>query len=324
MEFQIGTVRLPNRLVLAPMAGVSDAAFRAVCREMGAGYTVTEMVSARALEFDSQKTEDLMKPGPGEKPFAVQIFGHEPDSMARAAEKAVRLTGADVVDINMGCPVGKIVKNGDGCALMRDPDLASAIIEKVRQAVDCPVTVKFRKGWDGGSVNAVPFALAVQQAGAAAVTVHGRTRVQMYGGVADWDIIREVRKAVQIPVIANGDVFRAEDAVRILKVTGADAVMIGRGAFGNPWIFRDALALMEGREVPPPPSVAERCDAAVRQIETAAQIKGERTACLEARKHYPWYLKGIPHAGFFREKLVKLETLDDVYRITEQIKRELR
>ena len=324
MEFQIGTVSLPNRLVLAPMAGVSDAAFRAVCREMGAGYAVTEMVSAKALEFNSERTEDLMKPGPGEKPFAVQIFGHEPDSMARAAEKAVRLTGADVVDVNMGCPVGKIVKNGDGSALMRDPDLAGAIIEKIRQAVDCPVTVKFRKGWDGGNVNAVPFALTLQQAGAAAVTVHGRTRVQMYGGTADWDVIREVRKAVRIPVIANGDVFRAEDAVRILKVTGADAVMIGRGAFGNPWIFRDALALMEGREVPPPPTVAERCDAAVRQIEAAAQIKGERTACLEARKHYPWYLKGIPHAAFFREKLVKLETLDDVYRLTEQIKRELR
>ncbi len=324
MEFQIGTVRIPNRLVLAPMAGVSDAAFRAVCREMGAGYTVTEMVSARALEFNSEKTVELMLPAPGEKPFAVQIFGHEPDSMARAAEKAVRLTGADVVDINMGCPVGKIVNNGDGSALMRDPELAASIVEKVRQAVDRPVTVKFRKGWDGGNVNAVPFALAMQEAGASAVTVHGRTRVQMYGGTADWDIIREVRRAVKIPVIANGDVFRAEDAVRILNVTGADAVMIGRGAFGNPWIFRDALALMEGREVPDPPTVAERCDLAVRQIETAARTKGERTACLEARKHYPWYLKGIPYAGFFRDKLVRMETLDDVYRITEQIKRELR
>ena len=324
MSFSIGNITIPGQLVLAPMAGVTDAAFRTVCRDMGAAYTVTEMVSAKALEHDSGKTEALLIPGQNERPFAAQIFGSDPDCMARAAQKALRISGADVIDINMGCPVGKIVKSGDGSALMRTPERAAEIIEKVKDAVDCPVTVKIRKGWDGGSVNAPAFALMAERAGASAVTVHGRTRVQMYGGTADWDIIREVRQTVSIPVIANGDVFQAEDAQRILRVTGADAVMIGRGAFGNPWIFRDAKALLEGRPVPPAPTVSERCDAAVRQIETAAAVKGERLACLEARRHYAWYLRGVPHAGFFRERLVQLETMDDVYRITEQIKRELR
>ena len=320
---KIGNLEIETKLALAPMAGVCDMAFRQVCRSFGAGLTYTEMVSSRALLYESEKTRALMTIGEDEHPSAVQIFGSDPEYMAKAAKIVRQLSCADFVDINMGCPVGKIVKSGDGSALMRTPEKASDIIKAVKDAVDCPVTVKFRKGWDGGNVNAVEFACMAEQAGADAVAVHGRTRVQMYSGVADWNIIKAVKDAVKIPVIANGDVFTGRDAVRILKVTGADAVMIGRGAFGNPWIFRDALAALNGEEAPPAPTVKERVDTAVYQIEVSAGVKGERVACLEARRHFAWYLKGVPHAGFFREKIVKVETLEDIHKIADQIKREL-
>ena len=320
----IGNVELSGRVVLGPMAGVTDFAFRALCRAQGAALTTTEMVSAKALVYKDEKTRSLLYLPPDEHPAAVQIFGHEPEVMAEAAGLALELSGADILDINMGCPVGKIVRAGDGSALMRDPELAGRIVEAVAHAVDRPVTVKFRKGWDGGSVNAVDFAKVCEQAGAAALAVHGRTRAQMYAGRADWDVIRAVRQAVSIPVAANGDVFSGADAAHILRYTGAALCMIGRGAFGNPWLFAQAKAAVSGEPEPPLPPLNERMDAAVGQIEALAAYSGERIACLEARHHLPWYLHGVPHSAVYRNQLVHAETLADIRRIVKEIKRDLR
>ena len=320
---KIGNVAINGRFTLAPMAGVTDFSFRRICRENGAALTTTEMISSKALVFNDEKTKELLYIPEDEHPAAVQIFGHEPEVMAEAAARAAALSGADIVDINMGCPVGKIVKSGDGSALMKTPELAGAIITAVKNAVSVPVTVKFRKGFDGGCVNAVAFAQMAEEAGAAAVAVHGRTRVQMYSGRADWDVIRDVKAAVGIPVIANGDIFSAEDAVHILKYTGADLAMIGRGIFGNPWLFMQANAAAEGREIPPLPPLAERMDTAVRQIELLASQRGERAACLEARHQMAWYLHGVAHSSYYRQQLVHVDTLEDIRRITAQIKKEL-
>ena len=320
----IQNVTIPGKLSLGPMAGVTDAAFREVCRAQGAALTCTEMVSAKALTYNDKKTKDLLYIPEGEHPAAAQIFGHEPDVMAQAARIALEQSGADIIDINMGCPVGKIVKAGDGSALMKTPELAGEIIAAVAAAVPVPVTVKFRKGWDGGCVNAVEFAKICETAGASAIAVHGRTRVQMYAGKADWDIIRDVKQAVSIPVIANGDVFSGEDAAHILRYTGADMAMIGRGCFGDPWLFARCKAALDGLPEPELPSLAERMDTAFAQVRRGAELRGERLACIESRKHLAWYLKGVPHASYYKQRMVSVETLHDLDLVIREIKLELR
>lgn len=320
----IGGVEIPTRLALAPMAGVSDLAFRTVCREQGAGLTCTEMVSAMALVYQDKKTTALLRLGQAEHPAAAQIFGSDPDVMAKAARLALEASGADIIDINMGCPTPKIASNGSGSALMKNPVLAGKIIEAVVEAVPVPVTVKLRKGWDKGSVNVIELAKIAQDCGAAAICVHGRTRSQMYSGVADWDIIAEVKRSVGIPVIANGDVFDEAAALKILRYTGADMAMIGRGALGDPWIFARSLAAIEGHDIPALPPLSERCDIAVKQFELAAMDKGEHIACLEARKHYTWYLRGVPYAGYYKEQIQRISTLEAIYSVTKGIKRDLR
>jgi len=321
---QIGTLTIDSRLALAPMAGVTDAAYRQICSEMGAGLTVTELVSAKALCYQDKKSRQLLQPFPGEAPFAAQIFGSDTACMAEAAQIAAEASGAQLLDINMGCPVGKVVSSGDGAALMKDPEKAARLAEAVVKASPVPVTVKMRRGWDKSSINAVELSKMLEDVGVSAVTIHGRTRAQMYGGAADWTTIREVKEAVSIPVIANGDIFSAADAVKILEQTGADMAMIGRGCFGNPWIFREARAALAGEPIPEKPPLAERCDTAVRQIELAARYNCEKVAVLTARRHYAWYLKGVPHAGYYKEQIVRMETLEDVYRVTKGIKRDLR
>ena len=320
---KIGNVEVASRLALAPMAGVTDLAFRRLCRDMGAGYSCTELVSAKALCYQDKKSRTLLKMAPNEHPAAAQIFGSDIICMAEAAQIAAEVSGAEIIDINMGCPVGKVVANGDGSALMKDPEKAARIAEAVVKASPVPVTVKMRRGWDKGSINAVPLAKMLEQAGVAALCIHGRTRAQMYAGQADWTTIREVKEAVSIPVMANGDVFTAQDAVRILQFTGADMAVIGRGAFGNPWIFTQAEAALNGEDIPPLPPLAERIDTAMRQMAWAVEDKGEHIAMLEARKQFCWYLKGVSHANYYKEQIVQVERWAQLKEIARGIQRDL-
>ncbi len=320
---RLGELEITGRTVLAPMAGVTDWAFRTVCAELGAAVTVTEMVSSRALVYQDKKSRGLLRKTPSGI-CGAQIFGNDPAIMAEAAGIALELSGCDFIDINMGCPMPKIAGNGDGCALMQNVELAARIVEAVAAAVPVPVTVKMRKGWDKGSVNCAELAQAVEAAGAAAVCVHGRTKTMLYSGTADWDCIRAVREAVKIPVVANGDIFDAEAALRCEKRTGAELLMIGRSAFGNPWVFAQVQAALDGREIPALPPLSERMDTAMRQFELAREDKGEHIACLEARKHLAWYLRGVPYSGYYKEKISSISTVEDVQRLAAGIRRDLR
>lgn len=311
-------------LILAPMAGVTDLAFRTICAGLGADVTVTEMVSSRALVYQDKKSVTLLKRTPGPGRCGAQIFGNDPAIMGQAAQLVLRHGDFDFIDLNMGCPVPKIAGNGDGSALMKDPDLAARIVEAVVQAVPVPVTVKTRKGWDKSSVNAVAFSKRLEEAGAAAVTIHGRTKTMGYSGAADWDIIAKVRQALSIPVAANGDIDSPEAAVRCRNRTAAAALMLGRGVFGDPWLFSEARAALDGLPVPEKPPLAARVEVAVRQFELARADKGERIACLEARKHFAWYLRGVAHGGYYKEKISAISSMEEIYQIAKGIQRDLR
>ena len=295
----IGKVGIDNPSVLAPMAGVTDLAFRLLAKEMGCGLVVSEMVSAKGLLYENCRTKDLIRIDPRERPTAIQLFGSVPAELAEAARR-VEASGADIIDFNMGCPTHKIVRNGEGSALLRFPDLAATILKEMVAAVDIPVTVKIRAGWDAGSITAVEIARRAEQAGVSAIAVHARTREQFYAGKADWNIIREVKQAVKVPVIGNGDVRTVQDAERLLQETGCDGVMVGRAACGNVWIFRQiATYLKEGR-LTPSPSFAEKAATLLRHLDMLTELKGTHIAIREMRRHAVCYVKGLPKSAELR------------------------
>ncbi|MCI5517812.1 tRNA dihydrouridine synthase DusB [Roseburia sp. MUC/MUC-530-WT-4D] len=314
---QIGNVTLENNLILAPMAGVTDLPFRLLCKEKGAGLLCMEMVSAKAILYKNKNTQALLEIDPRENPVSLQLFGSDPDIISQIAHE-IEERPFDILDINMGCPVPKIVNNGEGSALMKNPVLAGKIIEKTVKAIQKPVTVKIRKGFDDEHVNAVEMARVAQESGAAAVAVHGRTREQYYSGKADWDIIRQVKEAVSIPVIGNGDLLTAEDVIAMKEQTGCDGFMIGRGAQGNPWIFEQILHYFRTGEKLPKPSAEEVTDMILRHAKMMLEFKGEYTGIREIRKHAAWYTAGYPNSAKLRVAINAVESYEELERLLKK------
>lgn len=316
-KLKIGNVELSNPCVLAPMAGVTDLPFRLLCREQGAGLLCTEMVSAKAISFHNKNTESLMQTGPGEHPVSLQLFGSEPELMGRIAAQ-IEERPFDILDVNMGCPVPKVVNNGEGSALMKQPKLVEAIVTAMVKSVKKPVTVKIRKGFDEEHVNAVEIAKIIEASGAAAIAVHARTREQYYSGQADWEIIRQVKESVSIPVIGNGDVDSPQKAQRMLQETGCDGVMVGRAARGNPWIFRQITHYLDTGELLEKPSRVQVAKMMLRHGELLAEYKGEYTALREMRKHVAWYTSGYPHSASLRRRVNELTTMESLCALVKE------
>ena len=308
---KIGNVELKNKVFLSPMAGVTDLPFRLICKEQNCGMLYTEMINGKALCYDDENTKKMLKIEDEEHPVAVQIFGSDPEFMGRAAE-IMNAYPNEILDINMGCPAPKVVKNGDGSALMRNPKLAEEVLKSVVKNSTKPVTLKIRKGWDDNSVNAVEIAKIAEASGISALAIHGRTREQYYSGKADWDIITEIKNAINIPVIGNGDVFTVEDARNMLDKTGCDAIMIGRGAQGNPWIFKRINHYMETGEILPEPTLEEKINTAVTHLNLAVREHGEYVAVREMRKHIAWYLKGLKGSAKVRDEINKITSYEEV------------
>lgn len=308
---KIGNVELKNNVFLAPMAGVTDLPFRLLCKEMGCGLVYSEMVSAKGILYENKNTTELLRVAAEERPAAVQLFGSDPEILGAMAQK-IESYPIDIIDVNMGCPAPKIVKNGEGSALTKTPALVGEIVKALAESQKKPVTIKIRKGFDDAHLNAAEIARIAEANGAAAIAVHGRTREQYYSGKADWGCIREVKKAVKIPVIGNGDVFTPQDAARLLHETGCDAVMVGRGAQGNPWIFRRILHYLETGEILPEPTAEERVEKALRHAQMLIAYKGEYIGIREMRKHTAWYMKGLPGAAELRGRLNAAESITDM------------
>ena len=319
---KIGSIQIDNPIALGPMAGVTDWAFRTVCAEQGAGITVTEMVSSRALVYKDKKSAALLRKNSGSI-CGAQIFGNDPKIMAEAACLALNISGCDFIDINMGCPMPKIANSGDGCGLMRTPELAGEIVKAVTASVPVPVTVKCRLGWDKGSINVLDFTKRMEDCGASMITVHGRTKSMLYSGTADWDMIAKVKQQLTNPVLANGDVDSGEAAVRCSRWTGADGIMIGRASFGNPWIFSETRASLAGSSAYIRPRLSDRIDTALHQFHMACEDKGEHIACLEARKHFAWYLRGVSHSSYYKNQISAISTMDEIEKIADGIKKDL-